>query len=60
MSDTEKELAALNRAPEMLKEAAEVSKNNVAYVAINVLEKRDDKIKNSTYLFNKSGEVALF
>lgn len=28
-------------------------------MAINVLERRDEKIKNSTYLFGKSGEVAF-
>ncbi len=59
LSDPDKEIAALSRAPKILKEAAAVSKNNGAYVAINVLEKRSDKIKNSTYLFDKSGEVAF-
>lgn len=59
LSDAERELAALPRAKDMLKEASEVAKSKGAYVAINVLEERDGKIKNSTYLFDKSGEVAF-
>lgn len=43
----------------MLESAAAVAKSNTAYVAINVLEKRGGKIKNSTYLFDKSGNVAF-
>lgn len=59
LSDAESELKALPRAEVMLKKAAEIAKNKGAYVSINVLEKRMDEIKNSTYLFNKNGEVAF-
>ncbi len=59
LSDPEKELAALPRAAEMLKSASKIAKEKSAYVVINVLERRDGKIKNSSYLFNKSGEAAF-
>ena len=59
LSDVESELKALPRAEKMLKEASLVAKNKGSYVAINVLERRNEKIKNSTYLFDKCGEVAF-
>ena len=59
ISDIESEKQAIPRAKEMLKAASEIAKENSAYVAINVLETRDGKIKNSTYLFDKAGEVAF-
>ena len=59
LSDIESELAALPRAEFMLNKAAEISKNKRSYVSINVLQKRGDDIKNSTYLFDKNGEVAF-
>ena len=59
ISDIESERAALPRADKMLKTAAIISKERSAYVAINVLEERDGKIKNSTYLFDKQGEIAF-
>lgn len=59
LSDAESELKALPRAEWMLKEAGETAKSKKAYVVINVLENRNDNIKNSTYLFNKNGEVAF-
>lgn len=59
LSDKEKELLALPRAKEMLKECSLIAKEKSAYVVINVLEERDNDIKNSTYLFNKKGEVAF-
>lgn len=59
LSDVESELKALPRAEKMLKEASEVAKNRGAYVAINVLQRRSDKIKNSTYLFDKNGDTAF-
>lgn len=43
----------------MLKASSEIAKENSVYVAINVLETHDGKIKNSTYLFDKAGEVAF-
>ena len=48
ISDAESEKAAMPRAKAMLKKAGEIAKEKSAYVAINVLEQRDGKIKNST------------
>lgn len=59
VSDAESELKALPRAEKMLKKASEIAKEKSSYVGINVLEKREGKIKNSTYLFNKNGEIAF-
>ena len=59
ISDIESEKKAMPRAKEMLKKCSEVAKEKACYVAINVLEERDNKIKNSTYLFDKCGKVAF-
>lgn len=59
ISDVESEKKAMPRADMMLKEASAIAKEKGAYVAINVLGVRDGKIKNSTYLFDKKGEVAF-
>ncbi|MBE7038272.1 MAG: carbon-nitrogen hydrolase family protein [Ruminococcaceae bacterium] len=59
ISDIESELNALPRAEMMLKESSKVAKNKGCYVAINVLHKLNGEIKNSTYLFDKNGEVAF-
>ena len=59
LSDAENELRALPRAREMLEKAAEIAKSQGAYVVINVLEERKGKLKNSTYLFDKGGNVAF-
>lgn len=59
LSDIEREKAALPRAKKMLVEASKIAMENKAYVAINVLEEREGKIKNSTYLYNKKGEVSF-
>ena len=59
LSDAQREMKALSRAPEMLEAAATVAKKRAAYVAINVLEMREGKLKNSTYLFDKSGNVCF-
>ena len=59
ISDIESEKAAMPRAKKMLKMAATISKEKAAYVAINVLEEREGKIKNSTYLFDKQGNIAF-
>lgn len=51
LSDRLKELSALPRAKDMLSAAADIAKERSAYVAINVSENRNEKIKNSsTYL----------
>ena len=59
LSDAESELKALSRATMMLEKASFVAKSKRAYVSINVLERRNGEIKNSTYLFDKNGEVAF-
>ena len=59
ISDIESEKAAMPRATMMLKTASTVAKEAKAYVAINVLQERDGKIKNSTYLFDKNGNTAF-
>lgn len=59
LSDPVRERKAFPRAKELLEFSAKIAKEKRAYVAINVLEERDGKIKNSTYLFNKSGEIAF-
>lgn len=59
LSDAENEIKALPRAEIMLKKASEIAERKSAYVAINVLEQRDGKIKNSTYLFDKKGNVSF-
>ncbi|MBQ6946928.1 MAG: carbon-nitrogen hydrolase family protein [Clostridia bacterium] len=59
ISDAESEIKAMPRAKVMLQQAAKVSKEKAAFVAINVLEEREGKRKNSTYLFNKQGEVSF-
>ena len=59
LSDKESELNALPRAKTMLACAASVAKEKGAYVVINVLENRDEKLKNSTYLFDTRGNVAF-
>ena len=58
-SDPERELASMPRAKMMLEKAAAIAKEKAAYVAINVLEERDGKRKNSTYLFDKNGNTAF-
>ncbi len=59
ISDIKSEIKAMPRAKAMLKSASAVAKENSAYVAINVLEERDGGIKNSTYLFDKQGDIAF-
>lgn len=59
ISDAESEKAAMPRAKAMLERACAVAKEKGAYVAINVLEERNGDIKNSTYLFDKQGDIAF-
>lgn len=59
LSDAKSEIAAMPRAKEMLKQSAMIAKEKSAYVAINVLEQRLGDYVNSTYLFNKRGDVAF-
>lgn len=57
LSDPEKELLALPRGEEMKKAASKIAREKSAYVVINVLEKRDGEIKNSSYLFGTDGKT---
>lgn len=59
LSDAEAEKKALPRAKEILNTAALTAKSNGKYIAVNVLEERNKKIKNSTYLFDKNGNAAF-
>lgn len=59
LSDPEKEKAALKRAEEMLEFSKKTAIEKQCYVAINVLQQRGDDIKNSTYLFDKKGEIVF-
>ena len=59
VSTVEEEKKALPRAKEMLLFASNIAKEKRAYVSINVLEERNGKIKNSTYLYNREGKVAF-
>lgn len=59
LSNPEAILAAVPGAEAMLSAAAKAAKEKSAYVAINVLERRCGKLKNSTYLFDRKGEVAF-
>ncbi len=59
LSAPEDELAALSTAKGLLEAASRISKEKKAYVAINVLERREGVIRNSTYLYNTNGEIAF-
>ena len=59
LSDPEKELAALPRAKEMLNEASAFAASAGKMVAINVLEDREGKLWNSTYLFDREGQMTF-
>ena len=59
ISSPEQEKAAMRYAKDILEAASNAAKEHSAFVAVNVLEQRGEKIKNSTYLFNKNGETAF-
>lgn len=59
LSDPDQEINAMPRAEEMLSCASKAAREKGAYIAINVLEERSGQRKNSTYLFDKTGEVAF-
>lgn len=56
LSDPEKLLAAASGAKPMLDAAARAAREKRSYAAVNVLEKRQGKLKNSTYLFDRAGD----
>ncbi len=59
LSDKDEILKAEKSAEELLAFAADTAKEKHMYIAVNVLEKRDKELKNSTYLFLKNGEVGF-
>ncbi len=59
LSDKEKELAALARAEEMKRAVSCMAKEKSCYIVINVLEMREGKLRNSSYLYGKDGRVAF-
>lgn len=59
LSDPAEELAAVPGAKTMLEKASQIAKEKGAYIAINVLEQREEKLRNSTYLFDTKGEAAF-
>ena len=59
LSDPEKLLAALPRAEEMLQKAAKIAARKGIYISLNVLIRREGKLYNSTYLFDRQGKVAF-
>ena len=56
LTNKDEELKALGRAQEMKNIASEIAKERNCYLAINVLESREDRIFNSTYLYGKDGK----
>ncbi len=59
LSDPEKILSTLGRADVLKDAASAAAKKNGAYISLNVIEKRDGKLKNSTYLYGKDGNAAF-
>lgn len=59
LSDAESIIKALPAAKALLAESSRIAKERSAYVAINVLERREGEVVNSTYLFDKNGDVAF-
>lgn len=59
LSQPEKLLSALPRADQMLKQVEELAARKGIYVSINVLIRRDGKLRNSTYLFDTTGKIAF-
>lgn len=59
LSDSEQLLAAAQSAPEMLQRAACIAKRRGIYLSVNVLERREGKLRNSTYLYDKTGATAF-
>ena len=59
LSDPEKLLAALPRAEEMLQKVSELAKEKAVYISVNVFMRREGKLRNSTYLFDRGGKIAF-
>jgi len=57
LSRAEDEIKAMQYAGEMLDRSREFAIKKNSTVCVNVLEKREEKVRNSTYLIDRSGEV---
>lgn len=57
LNDAEAEKKEFKYANEMKRVCSEKAKEKGSYVAVNVLEKRGGKIRNSTYLYGKDGKA---
>lgn len=56
LSKKEDIMLALKRAEVMKKEVQKIAKEKSLYAVINVVEKRNGKLKNASYLYGKEGE----
>lgn len=56
VSDPEEEKKTLPHAKEILDAASAAAKEKNCIISVNVLEEKDGKIKNSTYLFGRNGQ----
>ena len=59
ISDKESELLALPRAEKVKAAVCRAARDKSCYIVVNVLERRDGKIRNSSYLYGKDGEVVF-
>ncbi len=59
LSDANKILSAILYANELKEFSSKIAKEKECYVSVNVIEKREEKIYNSTYLFNTKGETSF-
>lgn len=59
LSDPDKLLAALPRAEEILCQMSALAKKKAAYISVNVFMRREGKLRNSTYLFDRAGNTAF-
>ncbi len=59
LSDKNEILMAEKMSKELLEFSALAAKEKQMYVVINVLVKRDNKLRNSTYLFTKNGKIGF-
>ncbi len=59
LSEPKKILEATLRAGEIKELSSKTAKEKDCYVCVNVIEKREEKIYNSSYLYNRKGEVVF-
>ncbi len=59
LSDPKKIWEAMERAADILAFASDTAREKSCYIAVNVLQKRSQKIQNSTYLFDTAGNTSF-